>query len=530
MNQAASAATSAAAAATTAAAAAGTPGYSLRRRLLWLLLSAIAVLWGLIAVGVFVRAHDMADELFDTQMTQMASSLLDASAARPDALPASLAAVSHGGAPDFVFQLWRLEDEDDDAPDAKAKNADGKGHETPPTLLVRSAAAPSTPLVDGDGFREHLWGNELWRFVSLRDAAGHYQAQVGQRHELRYALARDAAQSVLMPLLIGLPLLALAIWLAVGSALRPLSAATAAVAARRPEALDALVIEQPPAEVLPLIDALNALFARIRRTLDSERQFTANAAHELRTPLAALKTQAQVALRAGSEATPTGAASSGRQHALEQVIAGVDRMTRLTEQLLLLARLDPEGTTLPRRPLDLRTLAIDVCAQQDGSARAHGIEIGFASIDKRCCGEAASRSESGREAGDEGGREGGYESAHDPSFRLEGAAELLGALVRNLVDNAIHHARGNVNVALLRTMTLIELTVDDDGPGIPEEQRRRALERFERLGERGGGGSGLGLSISARIAQLHGGDLTLAASPQGGLRACLRLPAAASAG
>jgi len=493
------------AASATTSAITGTPGYSLRRRLLWLLLSAIAVLWGLIAVGVFVRAHDMADELFDTQMTQMASSLLDASAARPDALPASLAAVSHGGAPDFVFQLWRLEDEDAaDAPDAMAANADSDADDAPPTLLVRSAAAPSTPLVDGDGFRERLWGNELWRFFSLRDAAGHYQAQVGQRHDLRYALARDAAQSVLMPLLIGLPLLALAIWLAVGSALRPLSAATAAVAARRPEALDALAIEQPPAEVLPLIDALNTLFARIRRTLDSERQFTANAAHELRTPLAALKTQAQVALRAGSEATPPGATSPGRQHALEQVIAGVDRMTRLTEQLLLLARLDPEGTTLPRRPLDLAALAIDVCAQLEPIARAHAVELSFSRLDTASDGTDASGS----------------------GYRVDGAAELLGALLRNLVENAIRHARAKVEVSLHATPGALALCVDDDGPGIAEEQRRRALERFERLGERGGGGSGLGLSISARIAELHGGELALAASPVGGLRASLHLPAA----
>ena len=500
MSEAAASAASAtpSAAPSTAAAAAGAPGYSLRRRLLWLLLSAIALLWGLIAVAVFVRAHDMADELFDTQMTQMASSLLDASAARPDALPASLAAVSRGGAPDFVFQLWRLEEEKVDAADAADTFAGQHRHETPPTLLVRSAAAPSTPLVDGDGFRERLWGNELWRFVSLRDAAGHYQAQVGQRHDLRYALARDAAESVLMPLLLGLPLLALAIWLAVGSALRPLSAATAAVAARRPEALDALAIEQPPAEVMPLIDALNALFARIRRTLDSERQFTANAAHELRTPLAALKTHAQVALRAGSEATPTGGASPERQHALEQVIAGVDRMTRLTEQLLLLARLDPEGTTLPRRRLDLSALCIDVCAQLEPMARAHTVELSFSHA----------------------------EAAGDAGPRVDAAAELLGALLRNLVENAIRHARSTVAVSLHGGAGEVELCVDDDGPGIAEEQRRRALERFERLGERGGGGSGLGLSLSARIAELHGGSLTLAASPHGGLRARVRLPAA----
>ena len=449
----------------------GRPGYSLRRRLLWLLLSAIAALWLLLAMAVFLRAHDMADELFDEQMTQMASSLLDASAARPDlpdALPSALAAANRQGTPGFVFQLWRRED----------------GQAGSETLLVRSAAAPTTPLVDGEGFSERLWGGELWRFFSLRDPAGRYQAQVGQRHDLRYALARDAAGRVLIPLIAGLPLLAVAIWLAVGNALSPLSAATTAVTARRPESLAPLEPGSAPAEVLPLIDALNALFVRIDRALDGERQFTANAAHELRTPLAALKTQAQVALRAADDGQ--------RRHALERVIAGVDRMTQLTEQLLMLARLDPAATPLPQRALDLGTLTIEVCAQLDAAAHARGVELAFA--------------------------------GSPAAPQLVGVAELLAALVRNLVDNAIRHAQTKVSVELQRTAAGVELIIDDDGPGIAEGLRQDALRRFERLGERGGGGSGLGLSIAARVAELHGGELTLGESAAGGLRARVVLP------
>lgn len=462
--------------------ASGRPRYSLRRRLLWLLLSTIAALWLLIAIAVFLRAHDMADELFDEQMTQMASSLLDASAARPDvltdALPAALAAANRQGTPGFVFQLWRR----DDTVTAEDGPA-GSGA----TLLVRSAGAPTTRLVDGEGFSERLWGGELWRFFSLQDAAGRYQAQVGQRHDLRYALARDAAGRVLIPLIAGLPLLAAAIWLAVGNALSPLSAATTAVAARRPESLAPLEPGSAPAEVLPLIDALNALFVRIGHVLDGERQFTANAAHELRTPLAALKTQAQVALRAADD--------SQRRHALERVIAGVDRMTQLTEQLLMLARLDPAARPLPQRALDLETLTIEVCAQLDAAAHARGVELTFARA-----------------------------SALQAGAQLVGVAELLSALVRNLVDNAIRHAQAAVSVELQRTADDVELIVDDDGPGIAAELRQDALRRFERLGERGGGGSGLGLAIAARIAELHGGELTLGESTAGGLRARVRLP------
>jgi len=446
--------------------------YSLRRRLLWLLLTSIAGSWLATVGAVFLRAHDMADELFDAQLVQMAKSLLATVAAHPGDTPPTLEAAAYGRTQVLVFQVWRLRD----------------GHAS---LLMRSADAPQAPLTDSDGFSERDWGQQLWRFYSRRerlDDGSHYEVQLGQQHAVRYALAGDAAWRVLIPLLAGMPLLALAIWFAVGRALRPLGAVTEAVEARRPQALDALAVARAPQEVQPLIDALNELFARIRQTLDSERQFTANAAHELRTPLAALKTQAQVALRADADGS--------RQRALVHVIEGVDRMTHMTEQLLTLARLDPENVVHRHRPVELADLATVVIALLDAAAQAKNIRVSVAGALEAC---------------------------------LEGNAELLQVLLRNLIDNAIRYtpAGGTVTVSIRRQADAVELAVADSGPGIPEAERERAVHRFERLGKSRSEGSGLGLSIVARIAELHAATLALSTAAGGrGLMVSIVFPAA----
>jgi len=441
-------------------------GYSLRRRLLWLLLTTIALSWLATVGAVFLRAHEMADELFDAQLVQMAKSLLATVAARPDETPPTLEAAAYGHTQELVFQVWRRHD----------------GHAT---LLMRSADAPQAPLTEAEGFSERDWGQQLWRFYSRREQLddGFYEVQLGQQHAVRYALAEDATRHILIPLLGGLPLLALAIWFAVGRALRPLRTVTKAVETRQPEALDALAMPQAPQEVQPLIDALNELFARIRRTLDSERQFTANAAHELRTPLAALKTQAQVALRAEAE--------SARQRALGHVIEGVDRMTRLTQQLLTLARLDPENMARKHRPVELHALAMRVAGLLTAAAHAKNIRLSI-----------------------EGARE----------ATIEGNTELLQVLLRNLLDNAIRYTPegGAVTVSIQGEGNALALAVADSGPGIPEAERQRALHRFERLGNSRGEGSGLGLSIVARIAELHDAGFLLEQSEAGGLRASVR--------
>ena len=447
-------------------------GYSLRRRLLWLLLSTIAVSWLATVGAVFLRAHDMADELFDAQLVQMAKSLLATVAARPGDTPPTLEAAAYGHTQELVFQVWRLTD----------------GHAS---LLMRSADAPQAPLTETDGFSERDWGDQLWRFYSRReqlDDGSHYEVHLGQQHAVRYALAEDATKHILIPLLGGMPLLALAIWFAVSRALRPLRSVTNAVEARQPQALEPMNIAEIPHEVQPLIDALNALFTRIRQTLDSERQFTANAAHELRTPLAALKTQAQVALRADAD--------SGRQRALVHVIEGVDRMTHLTEQLLTLARLDPENMARQHRPVELTATARMTAGLFETAAQARNISLGIAGGD---------------------------------GISVRGNAELLQVLLRNLIDNAIRYTPdgGAVNVAIRQDENAVELSVADSGPGIPEAERERAMHRFERLGKSRSDGSGLGLSIVARIAELHNARFQLGQSDAGGLRATVRFAACA---
>ncbi|MFZ2852676.1 MAG: ATP-binding protein [Rhodocyclaceae bacterium] len=433
-------------------------GYSLRRRLLWLLLSTIAALWLSAVIAIFVRAHDMADQLFDAQIEQLAASLLSTAAAHPESLPPGLAAGVGAPAQNIVFQVWRRE-------------------HAAPHLLLHSADAPQAPLSEIEGFSERQWNGELWRFYSRWDESRHCQVQVAQQHDVRYRIAQNASWQMLAPLLAGLPLLALAIWFAVGSALRPLRAVTREVETRHPAILSPLVVAHPPQEVVPLIDALNSLFARIQHTLDNERQFTANAAHELRTPLAALKTQAQVALRADSD--------ERRKNALGHVIEGVDRMTRMTAQLLTLARLDPEGTTLQWQPVDLHALAVQIAGELGDASRAKGIRLAI--------------------------EEGGPAS-------IEGNADLLGVLLRNLIDNAIRYtpAEGLVGIFVRAENGFIRLAITDSGPGIPAGEHARALRRFERLGNSRSEGSGLGLSIVARIAELHGAAIALGTAESGG--------------
>lgn len=449
-----------------------TPGYSLRRRLLWLLLSTITVLWLGSVVAVFLRTHDVADQLFDAQIEQLAGSLLATAAAHPEGPPPGLEASARGPVQNFIFQVWR-------------RKHDERGGE--PVLLVRSADAPDVPLSDIDGFSERQWNGELWRFYSRWDESVHCQVQVAQQHDVRYRMAEGAAWQMLAPLLAGLPLLALAIWFAVGNALRPLRAVTRVVEARRQAVLDPLTVAHPPQEVAPLIDALNELFARIRQTLDNERQFTANAAHELRTPLAALKTQAQVALRADAE--------EGRKNALTHVVEGVDRMTRMTEQLLTLARLDPENTALKWQPVDLPALATQLAGSLNAAAAAKNIRLSITG---------------------------------DTSASVEGNSELLQVLLRNLIDNAIRYTPpdGSVSILIQATAGTVQLAVSDSGPGIPDTERERALHRFERLGHSRSEGSGLGLSIVARIAELHRATLSLATASDGhGLLVTLVFPA-----
>lgn len=442
---------------------AGIRWFSLRRRLLALLLGGVTVGWLATLVFSYTDAHHEIDELLDAQLVQTAQTLLAlASEYDDDDDVARLEGDVHKYQKKCVFQLW---------------DAEGR-------LLLRSQHAPTTLLTATDGFSESE-GKEHWRYYSQWDKQQLLRVQVGENHEVREEIAGHIASRLLLPALFSLPLLGVWVWFATRRGLASLDAVAEEVAHRAPERLEPLMPAAAPVEIRPLLDALNDLFVRVDQTLDNERRFTADAAHELRTPLAALATQAQVALRARDPAE--------RDHAIEQIVAGVRRASHLVEQLLTLARLDPT-TELPIEVVDLGALAAEACADH-----------GAAALDKDIA----------------------LELDAPVSVQTNVNAGMLGILLRNLLDNAIRYtpSGGQVRIRVHAAEQGAVLEVSDSGPGIPPVQRDSALRRFHRLAGQEIEGSGLGLSIVARIAELHGARLELADGLGGtGLTVRLYLP------
>jgi two-component system sensor histidine kinase QseC len=338
------------------------------------------------------------------------------------------------------------------------------------TLLLDSSTAPEERLGTAhDGFENIIIDGAQYRIYSQWDGAGDNNVRIGERYELRDALAESVASHLLHPLYFAVPLLGILIWLSVGAGLAPLSRFAREVKQREPNRLEPLELPDTPHEVMPLQDALNALFARLRVSLEYERRFTADAAHELRTPLAAIKTQAQVALAARD--------SEQLEHALNKVISGTDRAAHLIGQLLVLSRLDPELTTVNPDQVKLSAVVNDCVALHAPAALHKGIDLGF-------------------DAKDDG--------------LVRGDATLLAILARNLIDNAVRYTPvdGRVDVRIERMGNEVLFQVADTGPGIPQAERMGVTSRFYRVLGSGEDGSGLGLSIAERIVRLHGASLT----------------------
>ena len=443
---------------------------SLRRRLLVLLLGTVLAAWLATAVFTYFDARREIGEMLDAHLAQSAG--LIAAQLEHEIEDDHGAAVprQYRYERKIAYQVW-----------------DRKGR-----LLLRSASAPEAPLKSqSEGYGDAEFDGERWRVFSRWDERRHYLVQVAERYELREELAESVASHLLHPLYFALPALALLIWLAVGAGLSPLAGVAREVARRAPDNLAPIDAGRSPREIAPLVAALNTLFGRLKDSLEQERRFTADAAHELRTPLAAVKTQAQVALGARDEAE--------RARALANVVAGTDRAARLTEQLLVLARLDPRAALPSGEAVDLRALARQGVAEMAPAAAAKGVEVGLAT-----------------------------EEASDGAVPVAGDAVLLGVLLRNLLDNAVRYtpAGGEVEVSVRRSDGGASLAVVDNGPGIAAAERERVFDRFHRVLGSGEEGSGLGLSIVRRIADLHRAAVFLEAGPGGrGLKAEVRFPA-----
>jgi two-component system sensor histidine kinase QseC len=429
--------------------------FSLQQRLLLALLGSIALVWLATAVFSYFDARHELDELLDAHLAQSVSLLLAQTGHEPEEIETEHMPQLHKRARGVAIQIW----------------------ENGNVLRLRSASASAERLsVEDEGFSDALIAGKRWRIFSGWDEQRRYLVQVGERYEAREEIAANLATNMLLPLLFALPFLGLLVWLNVARALRPLAALGRQVAGRDPRNLVRLDAGEVPAEVLPLVENLNRLFERVAQLIEHERRFTADASHELRTPLAALKVQAQVARAAAGDAE--------RTHALDKVVAGCDRATHLVEQLLTLARLDPDALASTAEACDLQALARAAVAELAQYAWSRRVEI---------------------------------ELAEGPAVEVMGHAGLIAILLRNLIDNAIRYSPegGSVRVQAAVDAGVATLGVSDQGPGIAADERGRVGQRFYRVLGTEEAGSGLGLSIVRRIAELHQASLALGEGEQG---------------
>ncbi|PMR77359.1 ATP-binding protein [Billgrantia endophytica] len=355
------------------------------------------------------------------------------------------------------------------------------------TLLLRSASAPDMPLtLLSQGYTDAQMEGHDWRVYALNTPGEPLRVLVGEREDVRGELVNLIALRTLTPDLLGLPILALLLWWAIGWGLRPLSRMAELIRSRDPHNLQPLLLYPMPRELETISGALNRLLERIRTLRIREKRFIADAAHELRTPLAVLDLHAQNALAAEDPAD--------RREALDQLRVGVARSTHLITQLLTLARLDPEhDNSAARREIDLLKEVREALAELSPLASRRHLELQLDADDAT-------------------------------DWRLVAEPGAIDTLIQNLVGNALQHSpEGTViRVTLAADAEQLTLRVDDQGPGIPTAQREQAIERFQRAGP--GAGTGLGLSIVDRLLQRHGGRLALEEAPGGGLSARVSLP------
>lgn len=439
--------------------------HSLRARLLWFLLLAVVATALLQASMAYRSALAEADELFDIQMRQMALSL------SPGIPVGGQLAESAGRADDdhydFVIQVWTV---------------DGLS-------LFQSTARAALPQRAVMGFSTVKARGTTYRLFSFD--TGSQVIQVAQDERVRQTMAAKLALRTVLPTLTLVPLLMILVWWVVSSSLVPVRRVQQQVAARQVDELGELSEDTLPDEIRPLVHELNLLFRRVTQAFDAQKNFVADAAHELRTPLAALKLQVQALRRAGDEVS--------RDTAIARLNAGIDRATRLIEQLLVLARQQSGSQGLvDAQSVDLIATAKAVLTELAPLAETKQIELRV-------------------------------DMDSDAQAKVTGQPDALRILLRNLIDNAIKYtpAFGHVRVAVATQTGVIRLTVEDSGPGIAPADRGRVLDRFYRVAGSEVSGSGLGLAIVKTIADAHQASITLDESDAlGGLRLTLQFPAA----
>ncbi|MDF3932541.1 sensor histidine kinase [Pseudomonas citronellolis] len=352
-------------------------------------------------------------------------------------------------------------------------------------VLVHTPSAPSfsAPLRQ-PGFANFRVDGRQWRGFLLPVPEQRLLIWVGERNDVRDDLVQRIVRHTLLPYVVGSLALLLLVWLAIGWGLQPLQNMARVIRARHADSLEPLQLVPLPRELEPMQAALNRLLGQIEALLRREHRFIADAAHEMRTPLAILRLHAQNALQAGNEAE--------RREALDFLIGGVDRLSRVVNQLLTLARLEPQLARRQFTRVDLAQVVTDTLAELSPWILRQGLEPAL---------EIA--------PGD---------------YHLDSDAGAIGIALQNLATNAAHFspAGGLLRVGLSEVGGGFELCVEDQGPGMPEDRLERAFQRFYSEGNEAG--AGLGLSIVATIVERLGGKVRLENRAEGGLRARLWLP------
>jgi len=445
--------------------------WSLRGRLTWLLVGAAVAAWGASSLWLYRSALAQTDELFDAALVEAAHAVLAVVARElehhpedEDEAEIELEAVDHAHTESIFYQV-------------RSKRGE---------IVFHSPGAPHEPLAaaGSTGFSDTRLSGGEYRVYSLEARRERTTIHVAQPVAVRSQLARSAALRLLLPGLVLAVVLALGVWLIVRRVTAPLIGFAGAIDARAPGNSTPARLDGLPAELQPVGLAVNRLFGRVDEALRHERTLTADAAHELRTPLAALRAQAQVALRARDDGE--------RSEALRALIGGVDRATRMVETVLALARLDARSIdrgALPAVPLE-RIVAEAVDALK-ASPRAKSVRI----------------------------------EADVSALAVRADPESLPIALRNLCENALRHAASRLHVEAHAGGGEVTIAVRDDGPGMTADQRARAFDRFYRGGP-GGGGAGLGLALVKRVAEMHGGEVRFGAGLDGkGLGVEIVLPA-----
>lgn len=446
---------------------------SLQRRLLLALLGCAPLVWALAMGWTYTSATHEVNELFDTEQMRFARQV-QATVARfeaaqvprqPVAPEAPVASARSASVPAGLSGEADLQDLSLAVWDASGR------------LWWGDREGVALPWRrDASGFEDLTLDGAPWRVFYLQHPQGQWVVAVGQRLQEREELVWDLVAGQLVPWLVVLPLLVAALVWAVRTGLQPVRSLTGELQQRADDDLSALAADRAPVELQPLLRAMNALFERVQGMLERERRLVADAAHELRTPLAALQAQWDVLRR-----TPAGAE---RDAAADRLGQGLQRLERLVGQMLWLSRVEALQAPVAPSPVDWRALVPNAVNDVWALAERRHIELDVQ-----------------------------IPADGEPAWAPAGDPDLLAALLRNLLDNACRYAPPSTGV----TVRIDErsLQVRNDGPALPPERWQALGHRFQRSAGQAESGSGLGLSIAQRIAALHGLNLVFSPGPGG---------------